>query len=66
MTADFEYTKHGSVSLLTPLSDAAADWVAENIGDDAMYHGRALAIDHRYVVPTLEAIVGDGLTVDPV
>lgn len=60
---DFELTDHGSVSLLRPITDEAREWIDENIGDDAQWLGRGLAIEHRYVGDIVEGILNDGLTV---
>ena len=37
------------VYLIMPLTEQCDDWLTENVGDDAMYLGRSLAVEHRYV-----------------
>lgn len=60
---DFLFTDHGSVTVLTPLTVAARDWVAEHLPDDALTFGRGIVIEPRYVAPILEGIADDGLEV---
>ena len=38
-TPDFSVANHGSILILHALTDAAREWVDENIGDDAMTWG---------------------------
>jgi hypothetical protein len=38
-----------SVFLIRPLTAQCDDWLTENVSDDAMYLGRSLAVEHRYV-----------------
>lgn len=59
---DYEVTDHGSIVAVLPLTDAARDWIDENIGDDAMYFGPALAIEHRYAGDILYGMQEAGLT----
>ena len=61
--ADFSFADHGSVCLLTPLTDAAEAWVDENLPDSAMTFGSAVVIEPRYAGPILEGISADGLEV---
>lgn len=60
---DFLFANHGSVTILTPLTEAAQDWVAEHLPDDALTLGSGVVIEPRYVAPILEGLVDDGLTV---
>jgi len=60
---DFTFTDGGSVCLLTPATRDARRWLAENIGDGAMYLGDSLAIERRYVQEILDGIRGDGYEV---
>jgi hypothetical protein len=61
--ADFRVDDHGSIVLITPITDAAEAWVDENLPDSAMTFGSAVVIEPRYVGPILEGISADGLTV---
>lgn len=55
--------RYSSLFLLTPQSDAATAWIAENIGPDATWWCGALVVEHRYVANLIEGMRGDGLEV---
>lgn len=55
-----------TVFLLIPKTKAAKAWVGEHIPADAMYLGRGVAVEHRYIMPIVEGILNDGLTVEGV
>lgn len=59
--SDFIISDHGSIMLLYPYSEAAQDWLDENIGDEAQYHGKSLAIEPRYAGEIARGIANDGL-----
>ena len=59
---DFEVTNHGSIVLIAPLTQDADNWLDENIGDDAMYMGSALAVEPRYAGNIIAGMLNDGLT----
>lgn len=61
--SDFLFADHGSVTILTPLTEAAQEWADNNLPDDALTFGRGIVIEPRYAGPILEGIVEDGLTV---
>ena len=61
---DFELHNHGTVAILVPLSEEAHDWIDENLGEGAIWYGRGIAIEPRYVGGLLEGITSDGLTVE--
>lgn len=64
MTPDFTFANHGSVTLLTPVSDAAREWAAEHLPVEPWQMlGNAIAIEPRYADPILEGIDADGMTV---
>jgi hypothetical protein len=60
---DFSTMYHGSIIVLTPQTDAAGAWVAENLPEDAQTWGRGTAIDARYFEPIYHGITADGLTI---
>ena len=62
--SDFVLSDHGTLAILVPLSEEAHDWVDDNLGDDALWYGRGIAIEARYVGAILEGITSDGLTVE--
>ena len=64
--ADFLVTGEGpftTVYLLHPLTDAAREWVAEHIPDDAQRLGNAIAVEHRYIRDIVDGARNDGLAV---
>jgi hypothetical protein len=62
--SDFTFINHGSVTTLKPVSDAAKEWVSENIAADATYWAGAVVIEPRYVADIIDGIHADGLTVE--
>jgi hypothetical protein len=63
-TTDFGVHDLGTIVLLYALSDAAKDWVSENITDDGItYWGKAIAIDHGCAQTIIDGIEHDALTV---
>lgn len=59
---DIEYTNHGSIITMAPLTQAAADWVLENLPDDAQTFGGAICIEPRYFGDIAYGAQEDGLT----
>lgn len=51
-----------SIYLLTPLTDAAREWIAEHLPDDVQRWGPSVAIGHRYVEDIVCGMIDDGLT----
>lgn len=64
--ADIWVNNQGSIVLLTPVSDAANEWIEDHIPDDAMYFGTALVVEHRYADDVIDGMMGDGLIVEPI
>jgi hypothetical protein len=60
---DFIFVSHGSLILLTPMSEAGKGWVAEHLPEDRQRWGRGIAIEPRYWEPIYLGIQEDGLTV---
>lgn len=60
---DFRFANHGSICILTPVSDDAEAWISENISNDAMTWGGGVVIEPRYVAPILEGIEEAGMVV---
>lgn len=63
--SDFCLEDHGSILLLRPLSDAAEQWVNENIGESNGFqpYWPTVVIEPRYVADILEGVRLDGLEV---
>jgi len=62
MTTDFTIAGGGTVYLLCPNTEAAHDWIADNIGEHQSL-GKNVAVEHRYISNIVDGIRGDGLTV---
>ena len=61
---DFQFSNHGSIGLLKPLSPAAHDWVQDNLPAERQEFAGAVVIEPRYADPILEGIILDGLEVN--
>lgn len=59
---DFIAVNHGSIIMLTPVSDLAKSWVHDHLDEDAMWHGRSVVIEPRYWHAIWQGIRNDGLT----
>lgn len=49
-----------SVYLITPLKGECEDWLKGNVSEDAMYLGRSLAVEHRYVEDLIGGLLKHG------
>lgn len=63
MESDFLFTNHGSICILTPLSEAARVWTVEFIPSEAQTWGDGIVIEPRYAQDILDGVLNDGLTV---
>lgn len=62
-TTDFCAIDHGSIVSLVPSSQPAKDWVEEYLPDDALWHGRGVAIERRYWPDIYAGILDASLSV---
>ena len=61
---DMQFTNHGSIWIMTPLSEGGRDWIAQHIAEDATRWGQnGVVIEHRYVANIVEGVRGDGLEI---
>jgi len=61
---DFSVDNHGSIIILTPLTDLAEDWVAEHISQDALAWGsKGVVVEPRYIGDIVSGIVDAGFSV---
>lgn len=60
---DFTLSDHGSLCVLTPITEPARDWVDEHIDPDAMMWASGVVVEPRYLQTILDGIAEDGLTV---
>lgn len=61
---DFAFAHHGSLTILTPLHEAAQTWVDEYLPADAMTWAGGVVIEPRYAPAILTAIVADGYEIE--
>jgi hypothetical protein len=59
---DLHYTNHGSIITMQPLTQAARDWIADHIPEDAQTFGDAVCIEPRYFGEIAYGAQEDGLT----
>lgn len=64
ITPDFAVQNEGSLVILKPNTDAARQWVAEHIPDDAPRWCGGIAIEPRFFDAIAEGAQADGLTLD--
>ena len=57
-TSDFHVANHGSICILTPLSELCRQWVEDHVGDEnTQTWGRfGVVIEPRYLEPILEGL----------
>jgi len=61
-TIDFRVTNHGSVVLITPLTDQGTSWLNENVQTESwQWFGNSLSCEPRYVEDLLNGAINDGL-----
>lgn len=60
---DFGITDHGSIWLIRPLTEAAQEWVDENVAVESWF-GTAFAVEHRYAVDIVNGIVEAGFKLE--
>jgi len=61
--SDFMIQNSGSISVLTPLTQQAAQWIDDHIDPNAQSWGGGVVIEHRYVFDIVEAIESAGFSV---
>ena len=60
---DVVTVQHGSIVLLHLHTDAARDWVRDNVSDEAQYFGAALVVEPRFVAHLVEGMIASGLVI---
>jgi hypothetical protein len=59
---DIIYQNHGSIILMFAETDAAREWVADHLPDDAQTFGAAICIEPRYFGDIAYGAQEDGLS----
>ena len=63
--ADFRITYHGTITTITPLSDACREWLEENVEIEPWQRfGTSIAVEPRYVQQLAEAMTEEGLVME--
>jgi hypothetical protein len=63
MDTDFTFSNHGSICILTPVTEAARAWRADHLPEDAQMWGGGVVIEPRYVNDIIDGISEAGLSV---
>jgi hypothetical protein len=62
---DFRVTYHGTITTITPLSDACRDWVDENVAIEPWQRfGLSIALEPRYVEQLAQAMIEEGFLME--
>lgn len=64
MEKDAVVEGHGTLYTVRPLTDAAKQWIDENVSSDGMWFGNALCVEHRYVADIVAGMEDAGLIVE--
>lgn len=60
---DATVENHGSLALVRWHTDAARDWIRDNMSDEAQYFGAALVVEPRYVGNLVDGMIASGLVI---
>lgn len=61
--ADATVEQHGSLILVREHTDAARDWIRDNVQDGALYLGGSLVVEPRYVEALVAGMIAAGLVI---
>ena len=62
-TLDFTVSDEGSLSILTPLTGIAKEWLEERMPDDVQMWGGGYVVEPRYVGAIVSDLVANDFTV---
>lgn len=64
MNTDFQFTNHGSIVTVTPLTKRAKKFITESVSYEPWQClGKAIALDHRYARDLADVMIRVGLSV---
>ena len=63
MSYDFAVSDEGSLIILSPLTEAASEWIDEHIPEDAPVWGAGVAIERNYFPAIQQGICDFGLAI---
>ena len=63
--ADFRVTYHGTITTITPLSDACRDWLEDNVAIEPWQRfSNSIAIGPRYMERLAEVMIEEGFVME--
>jgi hypothetical protein len=63
--ADFRITHHGTITTITPISDACLEWLEENMAiEPCQRFEPSIAVEPRYVAQLAVAMIEAGLVIE--
>lgn len=60
---DVKIERAGSLFMFQPLTDAAKEWLKENVSEDSQWFGGRLVVEHRYAMDLAEGMKSEGMIV---
>ena len=57
---DYAVENHGTIFLVRPMNNQAAQNLDVNVGDDGQFFGGALVVEHRYIAEFVEKLQTEG------
>lgn len=64
MSTDFQFTNHGSIITVTPLTERAKEFIEQNVSVESwQYFGNAIALDRRCARDLAGVMVDEGFSV---
>lgn len=64
MEKDAVVESSGTIYTIRPITDAAKEWINENVASDGMWFGNALCVEHRYSADIVAGMEDAGLVVE--
>lgn len=61
---DVSVTNEGTIFLFTANTEAAREWISEQVQADAHWFCDALAVEHRFACDLARGMAEDGLTLE--
>lgn len=60
-SSEVRIEQHGSLALVTPVSQAAQEWLVANVHQDSLWYGGSLVVEPRYLDGLIDGLVEAGL-----
>jgi hypothetical protein len=60
-TVDIFVENYGSIFLFRPMTQAAREWIEQNVVGERQWFGEALAVESRYARDLAQGMANDGL-----